>query len=111
MIQRHLIKNQINGLLLIILFTIISTTSKAQNPTMKDFVVFGNYGVQTGSSVQIVSGNIGSNAFIRSSGTSSFNGDLISKGVINLANSNTVNGNIAAANATSPPLQGTILQI
>jgi hypothetical protein len=77
---------------------------------VKDYVIFGSTGVQIGTSTNIPAGKIGSNVLITSVGNASFGGDLVSKGKIVLANSNSVSGNIYAANATSPAATGTIFQ-
>src|SRR5690349_2664454 len=77
---------------------------------IKDYVIFGNTGVQIGTSSNILSGKVGSNLLITSVGNATFGGDLVSKGKIVLANSNSVSGNISAANATNPAATGTIFQ-
>jgi hypothetical protein len=78
---------------------------------LRDFVVYGKTAVQLGTSTVIQSGKVGTNGSITSTGTSSFAGDIVSFGKIQLANSNTVNGNIWAANTTSPVYTGTILSV
>src|SRR6476469_8251116 len=80
------------------------------NAQLKDYVLFGKTGVQIGTSTNILSGKVGSNTLVTTTGTSSFAGDIISRGKVVLANSNTVNGTIYAANATNPPAAGIVLQ-
>ena len=65
---------------------------------LRDFVVFGHSGVHIGTSSAIVNGTAGSNTIIQSSGTASFGGSIHSNGRVVLANSNSVTGNITAAN-------------
>src|SRR5215213_2609581 len=88
-------------------FLLTGLNSQAQ---LKDYVLFGKTGVQVGTSANILSGKVGSNTLVSSTGTSSFAGDIISRGKVVLANSNTVDGNIYAENATSPATTGVILQ-
>ena len=75
-----------------LLFVLIGFNVNAQ---LKDFVLYGKTGVQMGTSTNVLSGKVGSNTLITSSGTASFAGDIISRGRVVLANSNTVDGNIS----------------
>ena len=80
------------------------------NGQLKDYVLFGKTGVQVGTSAKVLNGKVGSNLLVTSTGTASFGGDVISRGRVVLANSNTVDGNVYAANATSPAAPGIIFQ-
>ncbi|HEY0680095.1 MAG TPA: MBG domain-containing protein, partial [Chitinophagaceae bacterium] len=96
--------------LLLLALAFSSYFSNAQQ-ALREYVIFGNAGVQVGTSNQIVSGKTGSNVLVQSTGTASFGGDIHSKGRVLLANTNTVNGNVTAANATTPAASGTIFQM
>src|SRR5678809_1159763 len=80
------------------------------NAQLKEFVLFGKTGVEMGTSTNVLSGKVGSNTLVTSTGTASFAGDIISRGRVILANSNTVDGNIYAENATNPAATGVVLQ-
>ena len=104
--------NQLRKYLNYCLFLLLTISFYPSNSfaQIKDYVVFGSTGVQVGTSTSIVSGKVGSNVLVQSTGTASFGGDIVSKGKVILANSNNVNGNISAANATVPPSSGIIFQ-
>lgn len=99
-------KNSCHCISLFFAFLLGILQSSAQ---LKDFSVFGKTGVQFGTSCIIQNGKVGSNVLINSTGPTSFGGDVISFGKIQLANRNTVNGNIWAANTTIPPSPGNTL--
>ena len=84
----------------------------AQNLSLSDFVIYANAdtgsqnpnknilnskGVEIHDNTQILSGNIGSNYFIRTTGPVNINGDLHSADYIDLAWNNVVKGNITSA--------------
>ena len=91
------------------LFFLTLTGSKL-NAQLKDYVLFGKTGVQVGTSAKVLNGKVGSNVLITSTGTASFGSDIVSRGKVVLANSNTVDGNVYAANATNPAATGIIFQ-
>ena len=96
------------------LFLSFSNTVFSQNLKIKDFVIFAGqksttlnnianpvspgFSVNIGSAVNINGGHIGSYNLVNSTGNSELNADVNSAGLINLANSTTVNGNITAEN-------------
>ena len=97
------------SLLIVLKFLCFCSLANAQQ-NIRDYVLFGgNNAVQLNSSTSISSGSVGSYSLIRTTGSSVLGGDLHSGGRIELANSNTVAGNITAANSAS--LTGTILQV
>jgi len=104
--MKQLLRSLTHGIGL--LFVLIGSNSQAQ---LKDYVLYGKTGVQVGTSTNILSGKVGSNTLVSSTGTSSFAGDVISRGRVVLANSNTVDGNIYAENVGNPAASGTILQV
>ena len=87
----------------------------AQQTNISDFVLFGGSGpcatcaVNFGSSVSINGGSTGSYKTVKSTGNTFISGNIFSGGTINLANGNTVNGRITAAN--SPTVTGSILSV
>ncbi|HMG93503.1 MAG TPA: polymer-forming cytoskeletal protein, partial [Chryseolinea sp.] len=65
------------------------------------------YGVQLGSSANIVGGSIGSLKLVKTTGNANVTGNIFSKGTIVLANGAKVTGRLAASNL--PKVGGTIL--
>ena len=104
------------------ILSLISSTSNAQSPSMRDFAIFAGsglpgsaappspgYGVQIGSSITINGGSVGSYKLIQTTGNASIQSNIYSGGKVVLTNSNVVAGKIAAANSDS--LSGTILSV
>ena len=93
---------------IIILLTCFIFAGNAQLP-LRHFVVFGSNGVQVGTSSSLGSGKVGSRGLVQSIGTASFGGDIHSNGRVVLANSNSVTGQVTAANqeagSTGPSFQ------
>jgi len=102
---------QFSLILTILATSILGYGQQAQQLQMSDFVLFSGdggpgtsscsspgYAVQLSSSTTVTGGAIGSFKLVQTTGTSSINGDIFSKGTITLANSNSVSGKIAAAN-------------
>lgn len=94
----------------------------AQQTQITDYVIFGGkqaqgqtapaapgYGVQLGSSTNIQGGLIGSYYLFKTTGNGTFGTNIFSGGIIQLANSNVVNGRLAARNDSS--LGGTIISV
>ena len=99
----------------IVVILLLSFQAGAQQLNISDFVLFGGNGncpsgsgqatppspgcaLQIGSSTSIQGGSIGSFNLVKSTGTASVTGNIYSGGTVVLANSNTVNGKITAAN-------------
>ncbi len=97
-------------LVLVVLKVLCFCSLANAQQNIRDFVLFGAANaVQLNSSTSVSSGSVGSYSLVRTTGNAVFGGNIHSGGRIELANSNTVNGNITAANSDS--LQGTILQV
>lgn len=90
---------------------LLMSNLEAQQTSIADFVIFGGskasgqttppapgYAVQIGSSCGIQGGYIGSYGLVKTTGNLTVNGSIFSGGTIQLANSNTVTGRLAAAN-------------
>jgi hypothetical protein len=104
------------GIFVVLYSGILLTQTIAQPGQLKitDFVLFGGrgnipagttlttplspgFGVQLGSSSNIVNGNIGSFTLVKSTGNASLGGNIHSGGSIDLTNGNSVNGSIFAS--------------
>ena len=97
---------------LIILFLIFQAPSFliGQNLKISDFVLFGTNGVQLGASSNIKSGAIGSNSSVQTGSSSvSINGNIYSGGKVLLGSSNSITGNITAANSSA--VSGAVLSV
>ena len=111
---------------LLISFCFSNLQGTAQQLNISDFVLFGGNGncptgagqsavpspgcgVQVGSSSSIQGGSVGSYKLVKSTGTSTFTGNIYSGGTVVLANNNTVTGKITAANSLNTT--GTILSV
>ena len=120
-------------LLVTLLCIFFGFTMKAQT-NISDYVIFGGtssvligqtapsapgYGVTIGASNSVKGGaisSIGSYKLVQttggfSCGQTTFKTNIYSGGTVALSNSNTVYGDIAAANSGTPPLTGTILSV
>ncbi|HEV7330310.1 MAG TPA: S8 family serine peptidase [Flavisolibacter sp.] len=73
-------------------------SASAQQPTIRDFVLFGGNSTQIGTSTTINGGRIGSNKLVQTIGNTNITADINSANRVQLANSNTVRGNITAEN-------------
>jgi hypothetical protein len=89
----------------------LSVSNSYAQLSIKEFVVFGNTGVQIGASSAIVNGKTGSNTLVQTTGNASIGGNIHSKGQVLLANSNTVNGSVYVTNAVNPPATGPSFQM
>src|SRR5258706_10533068 len=110
--------------LFILICTLSTNVLFSQQTSITDYVIFGGqktsippqtaplapgYAVQLGSTCNILGGSIGSYHLVKSTanlivGTSSNPTNIVSGGIIQLANSNVVTGKISAANTTTLPL-------
>lgn len=108
---------------ILVLIAFVTGKVDAQTPTINQYVLFSGpggvstttpsspgYGVHLGSPCTVVGGgSVGSNMFIKTSGSGNFGGNLNSGGTIVLSGSNTVSGKITAANSYNTT--GTILSV
>ncbi len=108
-----------------IFLLLFSNSVSGQKLKINDFVIFAGqkstslsnvtnpvnpgFSVNIGSSANITGGHIGSYNLINSTGNSVLNCDINSGGLINLANSTTVNGNITSQNQDN--LTGNVLSM
>ncbi|MEP7080605.1 MAG: hypothetical protein ABI784_07740, partial [Ginsengibacter sp.] len=107
----------------IIAFLFCIQASFAQQTKISDYVIFGGkvaggqttpaypgYGVQLSSSIDIEGGIIGSYNLVQSTGSLTLGANVYSGGAIQLANSNTVTGWMAAGSSTSA-VSGTVISV
>jgi hypothetical protein len=104
------------GLPIFLLFLFFANNTVAQQQLrIRDFVLFGGdgscpspiqtlpsapgCGVQLATSTTVVSGAVGSYKLIRTTGNSSFSGNVHSGGLVELSNSNTIYGNLTVGNS------------
>ena len=104
------------GLPIFLLSLFFANHSIAQQQLrIRDFVLFGGdgscpspiqtlpsapgCGVQLATSTTVVSGAVGSYKLIRTTGNSSFAGNVHSGGIVELSNSNTINGHLTVGNS------------
>ena len=103
------------NLIIILMGLFCSPGLKAQQTTMKDYVLFGGNStyasgyVQLGSSANVQGGAIGSYKLVKTTGNATIGANVYSGGTIVFSNSNIVTGKITAAN--SPAVTGTILSV
>src|SRR5689334_21619359 len=90
-------------LVLFLVALFCSSVVHAQQPKITDFVLFGgsstcsSCAVQLSASTTVSGGSVGSYNLIKSTGNSTIRSNIYSGGTIQLANSNIVTGNLAAA--------------
>ncbi len=101
--------------MLILFLLIFISSTKAQQTTMQDYVLFGgkssvsNGNVTLSSSTNVTGGSIGSYRLVTTTGNSNIAGNIYSGGTITLSNGNTVTGKITAANTAA--VSGNILSV
>ena len=83
--------------ILMTLFSFCYLNSQAQL-SLRDFALYGGDMVQLSTSTSLSGGAIGSKKLVKTNGNFLFNGNIFSDGTIELANNNTIQGNIVAAN-------------
>jgi hypothetical protein len=77
---------------------LFSSLATAQQLTIRDFVLFGKMAVRLSTSTQMTGGSTGSDTLVQTTGNTIITGNIHSGGRVELSNSNTINGNITAAN-------------
>ena len=103
--------------LVAVLLIFMTASLHAQQTSIQDYVIFGgnvnckNSGISNngnnecmviiGNKSKIKSGAIGSYQFIKTTGEVNIGGNLVSGGIINLADKNTIGGRISASNSFS----------
>jgi hypothetical protein len=85
--------------LFILLFVFFQHSGSAQQTTIRDFVLFGARSTQIGTSTTLTGGRIGSYQLVQTIGNTNITADINSEGRVQLANSNTIRGNITAKNS------------
>ncbi|MDQ3278100.1 MAG: hypothetical protein M3Q06_07225, partial [Bacteroidota bacterium] len=81
----------------------------AQQLNIREFVLFGANSTQIGTSTTVTGGRIGSNKLVQTIGNTNISAQINSANRVELANSNTINGNITAQNQLNA--SGTIFAV
>lgn len=87
------------AVLFVFLFVFFHLPVFAQQLTIREFVLFGARSTQIGTSTTLNGGRIGSYQLVQTIGNTNITANINSEGQVQLANSNTIRGNITAKNS------------